>query len=120
MPPVPLALQATEWVCETFRRAHIPIDLGPRVWQIFRAAGLPEPALIVRSKAEPAPAAQGTRYLADTVRSLLPMMERLHVAHATDVDIETLTDRLQQALSAHEATFLPPSVVGAWTRTSAR
>ena len=119
VPPVPLAEAATEWVRETFRRAQVPIDLGPRVWRVFRAAGLPDPSLIVRSKAEPAPADAGVRYLAETVRSLLPMMERFQVTRSSDVDIESLADRLREALLAHEATFLPPSVVGAWTRKPA-
>ena len=106
---------ALERLRDTFRRAGIPVDFGPQVWRIFRAAGLPEPALIVRSKVEPAPALSGTRYIAETVRSLLPMMERLGVASAAEVEIETLADRMQEALADVQASLLSPAVVGTWS-----
>ena len=76
VPPVPVVATVVDRLKETFRRANVPIDLGPQVWRIFRAAGLADPALFVRSKVEPAPAPAGTQYIAETVRSLLPMMER--------------------------------------------
>ena len=41
----------------------------------FKRPGLPIRHSIVRSKVEPAPAPAGTLYVAETVRSLLPMME---------------------------------------------
>ena len=116
VPSVALFETTVERLRETFRRARVPLDLGPQVWRVFREAGLPDPSLIVRWKAEPAPAMAGTRYLAETVRSLLPMMERLGVASASEVDVETLATRLQEALMAEQATMLPPAVVGAWSR----
>jgi SAM-dependent methyltransferase len=116
VPPVALVETAMEWVRETFRRACVPLDLGPQIWRIFRAAGLPDPSLMVRWKAEPAPAAAGTHYFVETVRSLLPMMERAGVVSASEVDIETLATRLQGALMAEQATMLSPSVVGTWSR----
>ena len=116
VPAVPLAEQAIGWLRETFRRGRVPLDLGPQVWRIFEDVGLPDPSVIVRWKAEPAPALAGTRYLADTLRSLLPMMERLGVATASEVGIETLPARLQEALTAARATMLPPSVAGTWSR----
>jgi 2-polyprenyl-3-methyl-5-hydroxy-6-metoxy-1,4-benzoquinol methylase len=116
VPPVAIVETAVEWIRETFRRARVPLDLGPQVWRVFRGAGLPDPSLVVHWKAEAAPAMATTRYLAETVRSLLPMMERSGVASAPEVDIETLEARLQEALVAEQATILPPSVVGGWSR----
>jgi len=115
VPRVPVVETAIERLRDTFRRAGVPVDFGPQVWRIFRAAGLPEPALIVRSKVEPAPALAGTQYIAETVRSLLPMMERLGVASAAEVEIETLADRMQEALSDVQASLLSPAVVGTWS-----
>ncbi len=116
VPTVPLTEQAIDWLRETFRRGRVPLDLGPQVWQIFRSVGLSDPSVMVRWKAEPAPALAGTRYLTDTLRSLLPMMERLGVASASEVGIETLPARMQEALTAAQATMLPPSVAGTWSR----
>ena len=116
VPQVAVLEIALEWVREAFRRARVPLDLGPQVWRILRAAGLPDPSLVIHWKVEPAPAIAGTRYLAETVRSLLPMMERSGVASASEVDIETLATRLQDSLMAEQAAMLPPSVVGTWSR----
>jgi hypothetical protein len=46
------------------------------------------------------------------------MMERFGVATAAEVDIETLSSRMQAAVTAQDATMLPPAVVGAWARCS--
>jgi 2-polyprenyl-3-methyl-5-hydroxy-6-metoxy-1,4-benzoquinol methylase len=119
VPSVALVEKALEWLRETFRRARVPLDLGPQAWRIFRAAGLSDPSLIVRWKAEPAPGPAGTRYLVETIRSLLPVMERFGVASACEVDIDTLGARLQEALVVEQATMLPPCVVGTWSRVGA-
>jgi ubiquinone/menaquinone biosynthesis C-methylase UbiE len=116
VPTVPLVETTLGWARETFRRAGVPTDFGPRVWRVFRAAGLPDPAMTYRSRVEPSPAPETARYLAETVRSLLPMMERFGVASSSEVDIETLAQRLQEAVRTQDATVLPPGFVGAWTR----
>ena len=116
VPPVAFVGTVVDWLRETFRRGAIPIDLAPQVWRILQAAGLADPAMIVRSKVEPAPAPAGTVYVAETVRSLLPMMERLGVATAAEVDIDTLAARLQHALDEQQAAMLSPLVVGTWSR----
>ena len=116
VPTVPLVETTLDWLRGTFRKARVPCDLGPQVWKVFRAAGLPDPPLIYRSRVEPCPAPETAHYLAETVRSLLPMMERFGVASSSEVDIETLAQRLLEALRAEDATILPPGVVGAWTR----
>jgi ubiquinone/menaquinone biosynthesis C-methylase UbiE len=114
VPPVPIYECAVEWVRHTFQRSYVPLDLGPQVWRIFRAAGLSSSSQFVRSVVEPAPAPRTARYLTETVRTVLPMMEVLHVASAAQVDIDTLETRLQDGALARESTFLSPSVVGIW------
>jgi SAM-dependent methyltransferase len=116
VPAVPCVDAALEWVREALRRAGVPLDLGPRLWCLFKAAGLPEPATLVRWRIEPAPAVGSSRYIAETVRSLLPILERFDVARADAVEIETLATRLQSALVAEQAALLSPAVVGAWTQ----
>jgi ubiquinone/menaquinone biosynthesis C-methylase UbiE len=116
VPTVPLVETVLDWLRGTFRKAGVPCDFGPQVWKVFRAAGLPDPSLVYRSRVEPSPAPETARYLAETVRSLVPMMERFGIASASEVDIETLSQRLQDALRAADATLVPPGFVGAWTR----
>ena len=65
IPAVPRVETALEWIRETFRRAGINPDLGPRLWCLFRDAGLDEPRLVVRQKLHPAPCREGGRWVAE-------------------------------------------------------
>jgi hypothetical protein len=56
--------------------------------------------------------AEGFSFLAESVRSLLPMMEKLGITKAADVDIDTLADRLEaEAKASDPAIFYPRFVV---------
>jgi ubiquinone/menaquinone biosynthesis C-methylase UbiE len=104
------------WLRETFVRGGVQIDLAARVWRVFEQAGLTPASMFARQNIEAAPPVRASRYIAETVRSLLPVMERLQVATAEQVDIETLAERLQQAASEQHATLLSPLAVGTWSR----
>ena len=113
IPAVPRVETALEWIRETFRRSGICPDLGPLLWRVFRDAGLEEPRLVVRQKLHPAPCREGVRWVSELVRSLVPEMERLGVASAEEVGIQTLEEELHQELLSREATLCTPLVVGA-------
>lgn len=51
--------------------------------------------------------------------TLLPLMERVGVATAVDVQIETLADRLRQEALANNVTLVAPPFTGAWANFSA-
>jgi hypothetical protein len=54
--------------------------------------------------------------LAETARTLLPLMERTGVAGAAEVGVDTLAARLREEVVALDATVVPPPLIGAWTR----
>ena len=111
-PAVPLVDTTLDRVRETFRRAGIAIDLGPRLWRMYRTIGITQTDIRVEARAEPAPAAQATELLAEMAISLSPMMERLGVVQAGALDGDTLSTRLREALLERQATLIPPNVVG--------
>ena len=119
IPAVPGVETVLEWIRETFRRSGISPDLGPRLWRVFRDAGLEEPRLVVRQKLHAAPCREGVRWVSELARSLVPEMERLGVASAKEIGIETLEEELHQALLSREATLCTPLVVGACSRVPA-
>lgn len=116
VPAVPAVKQAHDWLIEGFRRAGVWSDLGPQLWRAFRDAGLPQPQMFVRTRMEAAPAIESTNLLTETLRSLLPMMEASGVVKASELQIESLAQRLQRALSDAQATLIMPNMVGTWTR----
>jgi hypothetical protein len=90
--------------------------MGSRLFATFRQAGLPSPELLLRARIGGAPDFPGYAYLAQTLRSLLPMAERLGVATAAEAQIETMEERLQEEVLRNNAVIVLPSLVGAWAR----
>ncbi len=55
-------------------------------------------------------------YVAQTIRSLLPLFERTGVVTAAEVDIDTLASRLRDDVVTRDATIHVPELIAAWTR----
>jgi hypothetical protein len=59
----------------------------------------------------------GYGYVAGTVRSLLPFLERMGMVRADNVDVDTLEDRLRAEVAGQDGIQLLPALMGAWART---
>ena len=101
---------------ETFARAGIEPRTGLKLRRIFRAAGLPAPALIQGARVEGGPDSPVYAYVEGITRTLLPLMGRTGVATDAEVGIETLAARLREEVVAQDATVIPPPLIGAWAR----
>jgi ubiquinone/menaquinone biosynthesis C-methylase UbiE len=119
VPRVEFVDTTLDWVRQAFSRANLPLDIASRVWRVFEQAGLTQSSMFARQNIEASPPSVASRYIAETVRSLLPTMERLGVATAEQVNIETLAERLQEAAAEQHATVLSPLAVGTWSRVRA-
>jgi SAM-dependent methyltransferase len=115
-PPVPTHDALLGWILETFRRGGVEINMGSRLYVTFGKAGLPLPELLLRARIGGAPDFPGYAYLAQTLRSLLPMAERYGVATAAEVQVETMEERLREDVLRNNAVIVLPSLIGAWTR----
>ena len=103
---------------QTFTRAGADVQTGLKLPQIFSEAGLPQPELLQMARlgyGEDSPAYQ---QITEIMRTLLPLMERVGVATAVEVDIDTLADRLCEEVVSNNATLVAPPFVGAWARLS--
>ena len=116
MPDMPLYERCGEWIRTTFQRAHVDVQMGPKLYATFRRAGLPGPQMKLHARIEAGPESPAYEYLADIVSSLLPMMERFGVATAAAVGFETLATRLREEATGQDGVMILPSLVGAWTR----
>ena len=116
VPEVPAFTQCGRWIVEAFTRAGVETSMGSRLYSIFKAAGLPEPEMISGGRVEGSAESQIFEWLAGTVRSLLPMIEKTGVATREDVGIDTLADRLRAAVCEKNAVVHAPIFVGAWAR----
>ena len=109
--------QCGNWIMDTFARGGFELDMGSKLFATFRKAGLPAPQMMVAGRVEGGPDSPVYDYLAAILRSLLPMAERLGVATAAEIEIETLAERLRDEAVQHNACIMPPPLIGAWTRT---
>lgn len=112
-PPLPLLQQCIGWVGEVYRRMGRQPDMGVGLFDAFRAAGL-KPDMIGLTRIAASDEQAGIDFLVESVRSLLPAMEKLGIAGSDLVNIDSLRERLlQESASGNHCVFYP-RLVGAW------
>lgn len=79
-------------------------------------AGLPEPQLRLESYVGAGPDSVACPWMAESVRSMLPLILQVGVATVDEIDIDTLADRLRDEAVAADAVIKAPDLVSAWTR----
>jgi ubiquinone/menaquinone biosynthesis C-methylase UbiE len=108
--------QVRSWIHSAFKAGGAELNMGSKLPPVFLNAGLPRPTMIAASRVESGPDSRGYSYIAQTVRSLLPLLERAGAATSEEIAIDTLAERLRQdAVETERVTFLP-RMVGAWAR----
>jgi SAM-dependent methyltransferase len=93
--------------------------MGTKLFQTYLDAGLPAPQLRLEAPIGGGPDWPGYEYTAETLRSLLPAMQRLTGADAATVGIDTLAERMRQDAVDGRRVQMLPMMIGAWARTPA-
>lgn len=118
-PEVPTYRWCVDRIIALYERAGLEPDMGSKLFGAFQRAGLSVPVMIGACRVEGGPDSYVYRYIAATMRSLLPMFERVGVATATEVDVETLEDRMRAEAIEGACSLVLPTLVAAWARTPA-
>lgn len=114
--PAPLFEAQVARIIEAYRKTGFEPEMGSKLYAAFRGAALrPELAAFTRV-GSPSDRA-GFGFLTESVRSLLPAMEKLSIATAAEVDIDTLAARLIAEAEAADPCYFYPRFVGGWART---
>jgi hypothetical protein len=118
VPPSPVVEQIREWMLDAFARAGIEMEMGHKLYQTFKAAGLPPPEMeidgFIGGVEDISPA-----LFANVVRTLLPQLESMGVATAHEVQIDTLEERMRADLARTGGVMSTPLLIAAWARTAA-
>jgi ubiquinone/menaquinone biosynthesis C-methylase UbiE len=101
-PEVPLWQQADQWAKRALSSVSPSMDAGSLLIEHFAAAGLPEPELHGEVPVGGGRGSHLYRYMAETIRSLLPVLGGLGVP-AEVVGIDTLEERLRAAVTHAKA-----------------
>jgi SAM-dependent methyltransferase len=118
VPPMPVHEDVIRWMTPPPGAPTPTLDMGMRLHPTFLDAGLPTPQLRHEAPIGGGPTWPGYTFVAETARSLLPMLVQVGAVTATEADIDTLGDRLRAEVVAAGGVQVLPAVVGAWTRAA--
>jgi hypothetical protein len=120
-PPSELTQQVVAWSVPPIRpQQGVPeVRMGPKLYRTYLEAGLPGPELMMEAPIGGGPDWPGYQYVADTMRSLLPAMERMIGLDPDEVGIDTLAERLREDAVTGGRVQQLPVVIGAWARKAA-
>lgn len=118
-PPSPLFGQTLGRLIEAFRLAGTDPQIGLKLHEIFRQAGLPRPEMRCDASIGTGPEWDGHEQLTLVTRTLLPFMQKVGLATAEEVDIDTLADRLRAEMEELGSMGHGPEVISAWTHKPA-
>jgi SAM-dependent methyltransferase len=118
-PPVPTYDRGWQLVDDTFRGTGADPIMGIKLHATFRAAGLPTPTMRMESVIAGGPdCSDHIHFEVDPVRTLSPEMQRLGLATAAEIDIDTYADRVRDELIATGGVIVGRAEVGAWARVA--
>jgi SAM-dependent methyltransferase len=115
-PVCPVYEAAIQRIKQTFIGIGTDPQIGLKLPQIFREAGLPAPQMILHGRVEHGPDSPLYDLVAQNTRAMLPLIQRSGVASAEEVDVDTLAERMRAEATALDATLVTPPWVGAYTR----
>ena len=92
--------------------------MGLSLYPTFVAAGLPPPELRLECALGGGDRASAWAW-ANVMRGLVPLMVRLGITTAAELQGDTLAERLQGELRAANGIAISPPMIGAWARVPA-
>ncbi len=110
-PDTPLINDLIKWGRTAFERSGAHVEMGMELYKAFVDAGLPEPSLHFEAPMGGPDDWPGFEYLANSFRSILPLIEAYEIATAEEVDVDTLASRIQAEVAASKRpVMLPPHI----------
>jgi len=116
-PPAPTYDRCCQCIVETFRGVGSDTNATNNLYTAFAGAGLPSPQMRMQTfVGGTAGCTDWLQVVAGLATSLLPTMEQLGIATAADLEIATLTHRLQKQVAASEHMIIGRSEIAGWSR----
>jgi SAM-dependent methyltransferase len=116
LPSAPTFERHTDLIKQVLRATGARIQLGLELHSVFLAAGLPGPSMRMDALIGGGPDAPVYELVADITASLLPVMEKLKITTAAEVDLSSLLERMRDEVIASKGVVVSPGFIGAWSR----
>ena len=115
-PPVPLWDLTGDFIKAACRSGLPHYDVGDRLIDCFSKAGLPQPELFCETPIGGGIDSPLYHWVAETLRSFLPQLEKMRVISGASIDIDTLESRLRRTVVNASSQITVPPQVCAWAR----
>lgn len=115
-PNSPLYDEVVRWKCRVVSAAGADIEAGLSLYRTFQAAKLPAPALRMEAPVEGGPDSLIYRYMAESVRSMLPMAQASGIDGFTSERVDGLESNLRDSVLATDGVLVCWPVVAAGCR----
>ena len=115
-PDTPLANELIDWILAVFERSGAHIGMGFDLYRAFIEAGLPEPYMHCEYPVGGPDGWAGYQYAANSLRSMIPLLEQYGIATAEEVDVDTLAARIRQEVIASKRPIRLAPHVTAWAQ----
>jgi SAM-dependent methyltransferase len=116
LPLAPTFERHAELIRQTLRATGARTVLGLELYSVFLAAGLPGPSMRMDAVVGGGPESPVYEIVTEVVRSLLPVIERLNIATAKELDVSSLAQRMRDEVVAANGVTMTPALIGAWSR----
>jgi SAM-dependent methyltransferase len=116
LPPAPTFDRTVGWLRNTLSATGARTQLGLELYSAFLSAGLPGPSMRMDALIGGGPNDPAYELVAEVTRTLLPVMEKLKIASAAEVDLSSLAQRMRDEVVASNGVVLSPGLIGAWSQ----
>jgi ubiquinone/menaquinone biosynthesis C-methylase UbiE len=111
---LPLWYAGASLLHESGVRSGVNLEMGTGLHKAFQEAGLPAPRM--RLEIELASDPDFTRWVSDSLRSVLPQIQKLNLSLGALGDLDTLEERLQNEVAMSNTVVPWIGLVAAWCR----
>ena len=115
-PASPVFDGAARWLAEALRSSGARPELGLEMHSLFLDCGLPSPKMRMDTLVSGEEDSPVFTLLAEALRSLAPTLEKVNIASAAQVNIDSLADRMREEVVAKRGVAMSYGLVGAWAK----
>ena len=115
VPPAAVVDDLRAWLLDFFARAGLELEMGPKLYATFKAAGLVAPQMRVDGFIGGAESIC-PELVANVARTLLPHAAAMGTITEKEVQISTLEDRIRADLARTGGVMSTPLLIGAWAK----
>ena len=108
--------EVVRWKCRVVAAAGVDIEAGLGLYRTFRSAKLPAPEMRMEASVEGGPDRLIYRYMADSVRSMLPMADSHEISGFSAEKVALLEAQLRDEIVPSGGVLVCWPVVSAWCR----